>query len=325
MKDNILKRSFHHSKFENIKELVKIKEKQDVKISLAFPSLNEEKTIGKEIIIMKTELMEKYPLLDEIAVIDSGSEDETVSIAKEYGAKVFYSSDILPEYGFYKGKGENLWKSLYALNGDIIVWVDSDIENIHPKFVYGLVGALLNYPEIGYVKAFYDRPIVGKSAMQPTGGGRVTELVARPLFSLFYPELSTIIQPLSGEYAGRREILEKLPFFVGYGVEIAHLIDISEKFGTEIIAQVDLELRIHDNQPLHSLSKMAFELTKVVLKRLEKYGKLDLNTELNDKHLMIQKKENEKILVPTEILSVERPPIITIPEYKEKFSKGEKV
>jgi len=325
MKDNILKRSFHHSKFSDIKELVKLKEKQDVKISLAFPTLNEEKTIGKEIIIMKTELMEKYPLLDEIAVIDSGSEDETVPIAKDYGAKVFYSRDILPEYGFYRGKGENLWKSLYTLNGDIIVWVDSDIENIHPKFVYGLVGALLNYPEIGYVKAFYDRPIVGSSAMQPTGGGRVTELVARPLFSLFYPELSTIIQPLSGEYAGRREILEKLPFFVGYGVEIAHLIDIAENFGTEIIAQVDLELRIHDNQPLHSLSKMAFELTKVVLKRLEKYGKLELKTDLNDKHLMIQKKENEKILVPTEILSVERPPIITIPEYKEKFSKGEKV
>jgi glucosyl-3-phosphoglycerate synthase len=161
--------------------------------------------------------------------------------------------------------------------------------------------------------------------MQPTGGGRVTELVARPLFSLFYPELSTIIQPLSGEYAGRREILEKLPFFVGYGVEIAHLIDITEKFGSEIIAQVDLELRIHDNQPLHSLSKMAFELTNVVLKRLEKYGKLDLKTELNDKHIMIQKKENEKILNPTEILCVERPPIITIPEYKQKFSKGEKV
>lgn len=325
MSDSVLKRAFHHSNFTNLKELVKLKEEQNLKISLAFPALNEEKTIGKEILIMKTKLMERYPLLDEIAVIDSGSEDETVSIAKEYGAKVFFSGDILPEYGFYRGKGENLWKSLYALNGDIIVWVDSDIENIHPKFVYGLVGTLLKNPDVSYVKAFYERPIVGKSSVQPSGGGRVTELVARPLFSLFYPELATIIQPLSGEYAGRREVLENLPFFVGYGVEIAHLIDIAEKYGTQIIAQVDLELRVHENQPLQSLSKMAFELTKVVLKRLEKYGKIDLKTELNNEHIMIQRKENERVSNPVEILSIERPPIITIPEYRQKFSKGEKV
>lgn len=323
MKDNVLLRSFHHSEFQDIKELVKIKEKQGVKISLAFPSLNEEKTIGKEILVMKSELMEKYPLLDEIVLIDSGSQDETVSIAKEYGAKTYYSKDVLSQYGFYRGKGENLWKSLYILEGDIIVWIDSDIENIHPKFVYGLVGALLKYPELSYVKAFYERPIVGKGNVQPSGGGRVTELVARPLFSLFYPELATVIQPLSGEYAGRRELLERLPFFVGYGVEIAHLIDIAQNYGTQIIGQVDLELRIHDNQSLQALSKMAFELTKVTLKRLEKYGKVELKTKLNDKHIMIQKKDDERTINSVEILSIERPPMITIPEYRQKFLRGD--
>ena len=323
MKTNtILKNTFHHSEFSNKEELVKLKEKQGVKISLAFPTLNEEKTIGKEILIIKNELMDKYHLLDEIVVIDSDSEDKTREIARQYGAKVYKSSEILPQYGIHRGKGENLWKSLYVLNGDIIVWIDADIHNIHPKFVYGLVGTLLHHPDLSYVKAFYERPITTSKTITKSGGGRVTEILTRPLFSTFYPELASLIQPLSGEYAGRRDILEKLKFSVGYGVEIGHLIDIYEMFGTEILGQVDLDMRIHRNQSLDALSRMAFALLNTTLKRLVKYGKIELLEDIFNEHIALGiNKEGEHIEKRTLIESFERPPMIEVAEYREKFKK----
>ncbi|MBN2874904.1 MAG: glycosyltransferase, partial [Spirochaetales bacterium] len=171
--DSLLERTWHHSHFADIARLVELKERKGLSISLAFPTLNEEATIGKEILVMRTELMDRFPLLDEIVVIDTASEDQTRAIAERYGAKVFQSKDILPQHGTYRGKGENLWKSLYALQGDIIVWVDADIANIAPKFVYGLLGPLLEDDSIGYVKAFYERPIRSTSGIAPSGGGRV--------------------------------------------------------------------------------------------------------------------------------------------------------
>ncbi|MBC7189835.1 glucosyl-3-phosphoglycerate synthase, partial [Candidatus Aerophobetes bacterium] len=245
--------TFHHSRFSDIKKLVNLKEKKNLKISLAFPTLNEEKTIGKEIEVMREELQLKYPLLDEIAVIDSGSTDNTLKIAEEAGAKVYLSAECLPQYGHIKGKGENLWKSLYLLEGDIILWIDADIKNIHPKFAYGILGPLLEFDHISYVKAFYERPIRIGNKIRRSGGGRVTEILVRPLLSNFYPELSGFLQPLSGEYAGRREILEKVPFRVGYGVEIGLLIDIYEQSGLFSMAQVDLDKRIHRNRSLDEL------------------------------------------------------------------------
>ena len=233
--NRILESTFHHNDFKDKAVLVRQKEAQKLKISLAFPTLNEEATIGKEVLVLKTELMDRFPLLDEIAVIDSGSKDRTREAAAENGARVFSSADILRKYGTYRGKGENLWKSLYVLAGDIIVWIDADISNIAPKFVYGLVGPLLRDPRIGYVKAFYERPFRAAGELIPAGGGRVTEILVRPLFSLFYPELACLVQPLSGEYAGRRSLLERLPFSVGYGVELGHLIDIYHQAGIEAL------------------------------------------------------------------------------------------
>jgi glucosyl-3-phosphoglycerate synthase len=189
-------------------------------------------------------------------VIDSGSTDDTRAIAARFGARVFSSRDILKSYGTFRGKGENLWKSLFVLQGDIIVWIDADISNIGPKFVYGLLGPLLERPEIGYVKAFYERPLRSTSGLTLSGGGRVTEILVRPLFSLFYPELAGLVQPLSGEYAGRRRLLERLPFSVGYGVEVGHLIDIYHQHGIESLAQVDLTAA-HRNQPVEALSRMS--------------------------------------------------------------------
>ena len=190
------RRTFHHSNFWDIKWLVQQKEERDLSISLCLPTLNEEKTIGQEIVIFKAELIDRFPLLDEIAVVDSGSTDKTCEIAAEFGADVYRAAEHLPECGSQRGKGENLWKALYLLRGDIIVYVDTVIANIHPRFVYGLVGPLIVNPEVHYVKAFYDRPIAYSGGLRPTGGGRVTEILIRPLFSLFYPELSAILQPL---------------------------------------------------------------------------------------------------------------------------------
>ena len=219
--------TFHYSEFSDIHRLVEEKHKKNLKISLCLPTLNEEKTIAKEIIVMRSELMTRYPLVDELIVIDSGSTDNTVDIAASFGAEVFIANEILPHLDQFKGKGENLWKALYITKGDIIVYIDADIKNIHHRFAYGLIGPLLVYDHIKYVKAFYDRPIaIGKNKIRPTGGGRVTELVIRPLFSLFFPELTQLIQPLSGEYAGYREILEKIPFPIGYGIETSMILDI---------------------------------------------------------------------------------------------------
>ena len=163
-------RTFHHSNFWDIKWLVEEKERQGLTISLCLPALNEETTIGQEIVILKAELFDRYRLVDEIAVIDSGSTDRTCEIAASFGADVYVAADHLKEEGDHRGKGENLWKALYLLKGDIIVYVDSDIRNIHPRFVYGLVGPLIQNPEVHYVKAFYDRPIAYSGLLRPTGG-----------------------------------------------------------------------------------------------------------------------------------------------------------
>ncbi|MDR2588740.1 MAG: glucosyl-3-phosphoglycerate synthase, partial [Spirochaetales bacterium] len=240
----LLDNTFHHSRYVDKKRLVDLKMAQGTSISLAFPTLNEEATIAKEILVIKTELMDRLPLIDEIAVIDSGSVDKTCQIAQAYGAKVYQSRDVLKSQGSFRGKGENLWKSLYVLSGDIIVWIDADIQNIAPKFVYGLVGPLLENSELQYVKAFYERPLRTTDGLMPSGGGRVTEILVRPLFSLFFPELAFLIQPLSGEYAGRRKLLERIPFSVGYGVELGHLLDIYHLAGIGALAQVDLDKRV---------------------------------------------------------------------------------
>jgi glucosyl-3-phosphoglycerate synthase len=317
----ILRKTWHHSRFQDISRLVNLKEKKGLKISLAFPTLNEESTIGKEILVIRTELMDRYPLIDEIVVIDSSSQDNTRKVAERFGARVFASKTILPKYGTYRGKGENLWKSLYVLEGDFIVWVDADISNIAPKFVYGLVGPLLEDDKIGYVKAFYERPIRSSGGIAPSGGGRVTEILVRPIFSLFYPDLARLIQPLSGEYSGRRELLERLSFSVGYGVELGHLIDIFHLAGIEALAQVDLDMRIHRNQTTAALGKMSFGILNTFLTRAEKYGAAKLLRELKAEHIALSMENDIHNVQKTPVSGIERPPMIEIPEYREKFGK----
>lgn len=315
----LAERTFHHSNFWDIQWLVDEKKRQGLKISLCLPAYNEENTIGKEIVILKSELHDRYPLLDEIAVIDSGSTDNTREIAAGFGADVYLAEDHLQECGNHKGKGENLWKALYLLEGDIIVYVDSDINNIHPRFVYGLVGPLIQDPAVHYVKAFYDRPLAFSQGIRPTGGGRVTEILVRPLFSLFYPELAAIVQPLSGEYAGRRSILEQIPYPVGYGVETAMLIDIYDKLGMDGFAQTDLDTRVHRNQETVALGRMAFGILQTLFRRLTREQRAKFEADLP--HIMRQHKVSDGKFEQVEyvIEELERPPIIEVDAYRQKF------
>jgi glucosyl-3-phosphoglycerate synthase len=284
-------------------------------ISLGLPALNEEKTVGHVIATLRRALMDHVPLLDEIVLVDSNSVDRTRRIGQRMGVPVYIHQDILPQYGAFQGKGEALWKSLYVLRGDIIVWIDTDITNIHPRFVYGLLGPLLREPRLQYVKGFYRRPLRVGEKLQAGGGGRVTELVARPMLNLFYPELSGVVQPLAGEYAGRRTALEQLPFFTGYGVETGLLIDMLNTFGLEAIAQCDLEERIHKNQELPALGMMSFQILQVFIRRLEQRAGPML-AEANKTMKLIQHEQDRFYLDLQDIREYERPPMLSIPEYR---------
>jgi len=310
--------TFDSGEFSDLRRLMTFKERQGVTISVALPALNEEETVGQVIQTLKSALMDEIPLVDEIVLIDSNSTDRTRQIAEAAGVPVYIHQQILPEVGSYIGKGEALWKSLHVVKGDIIAWVDTDITNIHPRFIYGLLGPMLKSPRIQYVKGFYHRPIKVDDKLQAFGGGRVTELVARPLLNLFYPALSGIIQPLSGEYAGRRAALEQVPFFSGYGVETGLLIDLLERFGLEAIAQSDLETRVHHNQPLVGLSKMSFAILQVFIARLEsRYGIQLLDKANRSMKLILQEPERFALEI-NEIGDIERPPMLTIPAYQER-------
>lgn len=309
--------TYHHSAFADLKDLVEQKEKTGLTISLCIPTLNEERTIGKEVVIFKSELMNRYPLIDEIAVIDSGSRDRTLEVASSFGADTYLAEEILPEEGSMRGKGENLWKAIYQLKGDIIVYIDADIKNIHPRFVYGLIGPLIQRPEVSYVKAFYDRPLAFSDSVRPSGGGRVTEILTRPLFSLFFPDLTAIIQPLSGEYAVRRNVLESIPFPVGYGVETSHLLDVYRAFGMEAFAQTDLDQRVHRNQETRALGKMSFGILQTFLKRLQSYGTIKTDQEIQTVLRQFQARNDVYETVEHDIPEFERPPMISVPAYRE--------
>jgi glucosyl-3-phosphoglycerate synthase len=313
--------TFHADEFTDLKYLLSLKQKQNLTISLALPALNEQETVGKVLRTIKQALMTRIPLLDEIVLIDSNSTDHTRQIAERIGVPVYVHQNVLPQHGARKGKGEALWKSLYCTKGDIIIWIDTDIVNIHPRFIYGLIGPLLLRPEIDFVKGYYRRPLKVGNKMQAGSGGRVTELTARPMLNLFFPELSGMVQPLSGEYGGRRKVLEQLPFFSGYGVEIGLLIDMLERYGLSSIAQVDLLERVHHNQPLDALSKMSFAIIQAVIRKLEgKYGQSMLEN-INKTMKMIRYEQDRFFLDIEEIAERERPPMIEIQEYLEQGKK----
>ncbi len=309
--------TFHADEFSDLSRLVDIKRQRGVTISVGLPALNEEATIAGVIAVLKQSLMKDVPFIDELVLIDSNSSDKTREIAADLGVPVYIHQQVLPEAGEpLRGKGEALWKSLHVLKGDIIAWVDTDVANMQPQFVYGLVGPLLREPRIGYVKGYYHRPITTEAGLQHEGGGRVTELTVRPLLNLFFPLLSGLVQPLAGEYAGRREVLEQLPFFSGYGVETGMLIDLLERYGLYAIGQVNLDQRIHRNRSLSDLSLTAFAIVQVILSRLEERARITLLEEVNRSMKLICFEGDRLSLEVNYVRDGERPPIITLSDYR---------
>ncbi|CAN5284514.1 glucosyl-3-phosphoglycerate synthase [soil metagenome] len=233
-------------------------------ISVVLPALNEEETVASVIDTISPML---GGLVDELIVLDSGSTDDTEIRAIAAGAKVGSREQALPELPPNPGKGEVLWRSLAATTGDIIVFVDSDLIDPDPMFVPNLVGPLLMREGVHLVKGFYRRPLKVSGSEDANGGGRVTQLVARPLLASLRPELAGVLQPLGGEYAGTRELLMSVPFAPAYGVEIGLLIDTYDKLGIDAIAQVNLGVRVHRNRPLTELGDMSRQVIATLLSR----------------------------------------------------------
>ena len=280
MSDRIrARRAYHHRDFAAA-DLLVAREQAGVTVSVVIPARNEQGRVGRVVEVLRRSVVEELPLVDELLVVDGDSDDATFAEAGEAGAKVLRQSEILPEAGTARGKGEALWKGLAATSGDLVVFVDADILDIGARFVTGLLGPLLTDPAVQFVKAAYDRPLQLAGRLQDTGGGRVTELMARPLLATFWPDLAWLAQPLSGEYAGRRALLESLPFVRGYGVELAMLIDILDLFGPDVIAEVDLDRREHHHQDLPALGRMAAEILHVALERLASEGRAVLTDTL---------------------------------------------
>ncbi len=253
-------RTFHHEDFDAASLA---STKGDATVSVCLPARDDEATIGGIAAHIRLELMERVPLVDELVVIDDHSEDRTARRAADAGARVIDAGAVAAGHGSGHGKGEAVWKSMFATTGDVLAWCDADIGDFDSRFVVGLVGPLIATPDVGFVKGYYERPL-GPAAR---GGGRVTELVARPLIALLFPQLESIIQPLGGEYAGRREILEQLPFVTGYGVDLGLLLDAVEHLGVGAIAQVDLGSRRHRNRTLDELGPQALAVLQTGLRR----------------------------------------------------------
>ncbi|WP_216214205.1 glucosyl-3-phosphoglycerate synthase [Amycolatopsis aidingensis] len=246
----------------SLQELVRAKGGRTV--SVVLPALNEEHTVGAVVGSVRPLL---GTLVDEIVVADSGSSDRTAEAAAAAGARVVHREEVLPEFDPLPGKGEVLWRSLAATSGDLLVFLDSDLVEPDPGFVPMLLGPLLLAAEVHLVKGFYRRPLRLESDEFGTGGGRVTELLARPVLAALRPALSGLVQPLGGEYAASRQLLESVPFAAGYGVEIGLLLDTEAQYGLDALAQVNLGVRKHRNRSLLQLGVMARQILGTALDR----------------------------------------------------------
>jgi glucosyl-3-phosphoglycerate synthase len=290
-------------------ELLAAKRRLGLSVSVVIPAHNEERTVAGVVDAIGRSLVDRLPLVDELVVIDSDSTDATADAAAEAGAKVYRARDVLPAAGRQAGKGEALWKSLHVTSGDLLVFVDADLTSWGPHFVTGLLGPLLADAEVRLVKGFYTRVWTRSDGSTSSEGGRVTELVARPLISLWWPELAGVVQPLAGEWAARRDLMESLPIPVGYGVELATLMDTVARYGLGAVAQVDLGSRAHRHQANHDLALMAAELL-VVAERRRRDGQPPAATDLRQ----FVRSDGQAHAVTRPVPVTERPPAAAMRE-----------
>jgi glucosyl-3-phosphoglycerate synthase len=293
-------------------------------VSVVLPALDEESTVGGIVSVIRRELMERVPLVDELVVLDSASTDRTAQVAADAGALVVHRDAILPRIAAVPGKGEVLWRSLLATSGEIVCFVDADLREFSADFVSGIVGPLLTDPGVQLVKAMYDRPLETGGAVVPAGGGRVTELVARPLLNLHWPQLAGFVQPLGGEYAARRSLLERLRFPVGYGVELGLLVDALDEAGLEALAQVDVGVRHHRHQDSQALGRMAATIYRTALERLARTGRMKAEDDLVRPLLtQFDRVPGGAGFTPrtNEVPVLERPPMLSVPEYLQRRAR----
>lgn len=285
-------------------------------VSVVLPALNEEPTVGRIVDIVHRAFGDAAPahrrLVDELVVIDGGSTDRTAEIAAAAGARVVQRAEILPEHTGSGGKGEAMWRSLAVTTGDIVVFVDADLQSFTPSYITGLLGPLLTDDSVHLVKAVYERPLVEGATVVPAGGGRVTELVARPLLNLLWPDLAGVVQPLAGEYAARRDLLESLAFPCGYGVEIALLVDTYERLGLDAIAQVDLGVRVHRHHEERFLGVMAAEILRTATARLRRRGDLSPDAAVAESLLQFDRGANGFSVTEHAVAGLEMPPMRSV-------------
>ena len=290
-------------------------------VSVVLPALNEQDTIGDIVGTIHTDLVQGartqgVRVVDELVVVDSGSSDDTIARAADRGAHVLSRGDVLGDLPPMPGKGEVLWRGVAATTGDIVVFVDSDLEDFTSGFVLGLLGPLLTDPDVGLVKATYDRPLTQGQTVLPAGGGRVTELVARPLINLFWPALAGFVQPLSGEYAARRSFLERVRFPTGYGVELGLLVDALGMLGLDGLAQVDLVRRKHRNSDDAKLGAMASEIIQVAIDRLQLDRRLALADDVATTLVQYTREGGDYVGHSVDLPLHQRPPLLTVPAYR---------
>ena len=267
-------RSYEYTQFSDLTELGSRKRERGMTVSLVLPCRNVADTVGG-IIEQIHAVNEQAPLIDQILAVDADSEDGTAEVAAGRGATVYSENELMPHHGETHGKGDAMWRALSVTTGDLVMYVDADTRDFKPQFVYGILGPILEVPQIRYVKAAYRRPFKKGENAEPDGGGRVTELSTKPLFNLFYPELTGFVQPLAGEFVAYRELFRSIPFLTGYAVETGIMIDVLKKVGLGAMAQVDLGTRQNRHQSLRDLSRMSYAVLRAVARRLREDGRLN--------------------------------------------------
>lgn len=294
------RRSHHHSEFPR----ERLRAERGGSVSVIVPAKECAATIGP--VTGALCALEAAGVVDQVLVVDAASADGTAEIAARHGAEVVQEGALLPQFGPVLGKGDAMWRALSAATGDIVAYVDGDTSGFSERFACGIVGPLVCEPGVAFVKAAYRRPFAVDGVVVPDGGGRVSQLCARPLLAMFYPELAAIRQPLSGEIAARRDLLASLPFATGYAVETAMLIDVYRRAGLDAIAQVDFDERQNRHQPLDALVPMAYAVLQVVADRLERDGRLD---GVDAGHLLVADGDGVE---PHPVDLIERPPLASL-------------
>jgi glucosyl-3-phosphoglycerate synthase len=312
-------RSYDYRQFSDLGALARRKRELGLTVSAVLPCRNVADTVGGivDVIHDVNERSGENALVDQILAVDADSADGTAEVAASRGAEVYSENELMSNHGGAHGKGDAMWRSLSVARGDLVMYIDADTRDFKPQLVYGILGPILEVPEVRFVKAAYRRPFMSHEAIEQDGGGRVTELTTKPLFNLFYPELTGFVQPLAGEFVADRELFSSIPFLTGYAVETGIMIDVLKKVGLDAMAQVDLGARQNRHQPLRDLSRMSYSVLRAVARRLRQEGRLNQTRDPSLPDSLFQFSDYRHAVATTDGLQlqeyveelVERPPI----------------